>query len=139
MGTKTSDTSSDTPLMEYPHPLLARRQNQFPFDLALLVRTYPVDDLRYPNHLSRLHPLLRVAVIPTGMDVSPNKDHEPAGGHATDVEEIIMSATAPDDDEDHNISCGTRNVRRELMLQRSPLVARLFFFFSLFPLRYQTT
>ncbi|GBE86005.1 hypothetical protein SCP_0805290 [Sparassis crispa] len=73
------------------------------------------------------------------MDVSPNKDHEPAGGHATDVEEIIMSATAPDDDEDHNISCGTRNVRRELMLQRSPLVARLFFFFSLFPLRYQTT
>ncbi|GBE87200.1 hypothetical protein SCP_1004470 [Sparassis crispa] len=90
--------------MEYPHPLLARRQNQFPFDLALLVRTYLVDDLRYPNHLSRPHPLLRVAVIPTGMDVSLNKDHEPAGGHATDVEEIIMSATAPDDDEDHNIS-----------------------------------
>ncbi|GBE89395.1 hypothetical protein SCP_1600560 [Sparassis crispa] len=92
--------------MEYPHPLLARRQNQFPFDLALLVRTYPVDDLRYHNHLSRLHPLLCIAVIPTGMDVSPNKDYEPTGGHATDAEEIIMSVTAPDDDENHDISCG---------------------------------
>ncbi|GBE84329.1 hypothetical protein SCP_0603070 [Sparassis crispa] len=99
----------------------------------------PLDDLHYRNHLSRPHPLLHIAVIPTGMDISPNKDHEPTGGHATDAEEIIMSATAPDDDENHNISCGTRNVRRELMLQRSSLVAHLFFSFSLFPLRYQTT
>ncbi|GBE88904.1 hypothetical protein SCP_1403120 [Sparassis crispa] len=90
--------------MEYPRPLLARRQNQFPFDLALLVRMYPVDDLRYHNHLPRPHPLPHIAFIPTWMDVSPNKDHEPTGGHATDAEEIIMSATAPDDDENHNIS-----------------------------------
>ena len=68
-----------------------------------------------------------------------NKDHEPADGRAIDVEAIIMFGTASDDDEDYNISCGTRNVRRKLMLQCSSVMACLFFSFSSFPLLYQTT
>ena len=139
MGMKTSDTSSDTPIMQHPHPLLDHYQNQFPFDLALLIHMYPLVDLHYRNHPSHTHQLLRIAVIPIVIGVCMNKDHEPADGRAIDVEVIITFGTAPDDDEDYNISCGTRNIRRELMLQHSSVMARLFFFFSSFPLLYQTT
>ena len=137
MGMKTSGTSSDTPIMGDPHPLLAHHQNRFLFDLAPLVHTYLLVDSRYHNPPSHTHRLLRIAVIPIGMGVCMNKDHRPAGGRATDVEVITMFGTALDDDEDYNISCRTRNVRRELMLQRSSVTARLFFFFPSFPLLYQ--
>ena len=139
MGTKTSGTSSDTPIMEDPHSLPAHHQNQFLFDLAPLVHTCLLVDPHYHNPPSHTHRLLRIAVIPIGTGVCMNKDHRTAGRHATDVEVTTMFGIALDDDEDYNISCRTRNVRRELMLQRSSVTARLFFFFPSFPLLYQAT